>query len=395
MGRWALTTSVVGLFEKAPPRYKPLTKRVPGMRIHFVLPGLHRVQRGAEVAFESVAQELGLLGEDVMLVGSGRERSGRAYRFQHVPAIGREWFERLPKFPLLRSEYMYEELTFVAGLAFRYRRDDADLTVTCSYPYTNWFLRTFIPGRRRPAHIFVTQNGDWPAYRREREFRFFSCEGLVCTNPLYFERNRDRWRSTLMPNGVDTDRFRPGPSDRSAFGLPADRAVVLMVSALTEGKRVLQGMKAVSRLHDPFLVIAGDGPLRADVDRLAEQILPARFLRGTFPHEQMPDLYRCADVLLHPALFESFGNVYVEALSTGLPVVANDISLTRWIFDGHGHLVDATSEEALASALKSILAGARTGTLERAAFAAARYSWRSVARLYQSFFREVAERSRL
>ena len=83
MGRWALTTGIVGLFEKARPRYKPLTKRVPGMRIHFVLPGLHRVQRGAEVAFESVAQELGLLGEDVMLVGTGRERSGRAYRFQH------------------------------------------------------------------------------------------------------------------------------------------------------------------------------------------------------------------------------------------------------------------------------------------------------------------------
>jgi glycosyltransferase involved in cell wall biosynthesis len=364
------------------------------MRIHFVLPGLHRVERGAEIAFESVAHELGLLGEEVVLVGSGRERGGRAYRFQHVPAVGRERFERMPKFPLLRNDYMYEELTFVAGLAFRYRRDDADLTVTCSYPYTNWFLRSFVPGRRRPAHVFVTQNGDWPAYKRESEYRFFSCEGLVCTNPLYFERNRDRWRSILMPNGVDTDRFRPGPSDRPAFGLPADRPVVLMVSALVEGERVLEGMKAVSRLPDPFLVVAGDGPLRADVDRLAAQILPGRFLRGTFPHERMPDLYRCADVFLHPALFESFGNVYVEALSTGLPVVANDIGLTRWIFNGHGHLVDATSEEALASALNAATDGAHTGAVERAAFAGSKYSWKSVAGLYQSFFREVVQRSR-
>jgi glycosyltransferase involved in cell wall biosynthesis len=311
-----------------------------------------------------------------------------------VPAIARERFERMPTFPLLRDEYMYEELTFVAGHALRYCSDGADITVTCGYPYTNWFLRSFMPGRRRPAHVFVTQNGDWPAYRRVSEFRFFSCEGLVCTNPLYFERNRNRWRSALVPNGVDTDRFQPGSSDRAAFGLPSGRPIVLMVSALIEDKRVLEGMKAVSRLSDAFLVIAGDGPLRAEVDRLGAQILPARFLRRTFPHEQMPDLYRCADVVLHPALSESFGNVYIEALSSGRPVVGNDIDLTRWIFDGHGHLVDAASEEALGSALKAAIDGAHCGAAERAAFAQARYSWKSIAGLYQSFFREVVQGAR-
>jgi glycosyltransferase involved in cell wall biosynthesis len=362
------------------------------MRIHFVLPGLHRVNRGAEVAFESVAHELGLLGEEVVLVGSGGPRSGRAYQFQHVPAVSREWFECMPVFPLLRSHYMYEELTFAAGLPFRYRRDDADLTVTCSYPYTNWFLRAVVPGRARPAHIFITQNGDWPAFNRQREFRFFSCEGLVCTNPVYFERNRNRWHSALIPNGVDTDRFRCGASDRTAFGLPDDRPIVLMVSALVESKRVLEGMTAVSRLPDAFLVVAGDGPLRTDVDRLAAQILPGRFLRGVFPHERMPDLYRCADVLLHPALFESFGNIYVEALSTGLPVVAADNSLTRWILDGHGYLVDATSEQALASGLESAIDAAHTGSLERGEFARARYSWKQIAGLYRSFFQDVLQK---
>jgi glycosyltransferase involved in cell wall biosynthesis len=298
----------------------------------------------------------------------------------------------MPKFPLLRSHYAYEELTFAASLPFVYRRDDADLTVTCSYPFTNWFLRSIVLGRSRPAHIFVTQNGDWPAYKREREFRFFSCEGLICTNPLYFERNRDRWRSALIPNGVDIDRFRRGASDRAGFGLPVDRPVVLMVSALVESKRVLEGMRAVSRLPDPFLVVAGDGPLRTDVDRLAAQILPGRFLRGVFPHERMPDLYRCADVFLHPALFESFGNVYVEALCTGLRVVAHDNDLTRWIFDGHGSLVDAASEHALASAVKSALDDGHTGSAERAAFARAKYSWKEIASLYRSFFREVLQR---
>jgi glycosyltransferase involved in cell wall biosynthesis len=287
---------------------------------------------------------------------------------------------------------MWEELTFAAGLALWYRRADADVTVTCSYPYTNWLLRAPATWHRRPPHVFVTQNGDSPAYIRKSEFRFFSCEGLVCTNPLYFERNRDRWRCALVPNGVDTDRFRPGPSDRPAFGLPTDRRVVLIVSALVESKQVLQGMRAVARLPNPFLVVAGDGPLRSDVDRLASQVLPGRFLRGTFPHERMPDLYRCADVFLHPAVFESFGNVYVEALSTGLPIVANDNSLTRWILDGHGHLVDGTSEENLAAALKAALDDPHAHAADRAAFAQSKYSWKSIAALYRSFLVEVANK---
>jgi glycosyltransferase involved in cell wall biosynthesis len=144
-------------------------------------------------------------------------------------------------------------------------------------------------------------------------------------------------------------------------------------------------------MPSPVISRAIEPKTQADVDRLGAQILPGRFLRRTFLHEEMPELYRCADVVLHAALSESFGNVYVEALSTGRPVVANDIGLTRWIFDGHGHLVDATSEEALASALKAAIDGAYSGAMERAAFAQATYSWKSIASLYQSFFREVVQ----
>ena len=58
------------------------------MRILFALPGLHRVRRGAEVAFESIAQHLALGGgHEVTLFGSGRESPPRAYRFQRVPAV--------------------------------------------------------------------------------------------------------------------------------------------------------------------------------------------------------------------------------------------------------------------------------------------------------------------
>ena len=116
----------------------------------------------------------------------------------------------------------------------------------------------------RPQHVFVTENGDWPAYANQSEYRFFSCDGLVCTNPDFYERNRVRWRSKLIPNGVDCSRFSPGPGERGAFGLPKDRLVVLMVSALIPSKFIDVGIEAVSQIPDAHLVVAGTGPLRHD-----------------------------------------------------------------------------------------------------------------------------------
>jgi glycosyltransferase involved in cell wall biosynthesis len=363
------------------------------MRILFALPGLHRVRRGAEIVFESIAQEIALEGNhEVTLIGSGSEIPNRAYRFKRVPSVLRNRFEKWPRMPFFRSEFMYEDLTFAAGLLTAGWRSETDISVTCNYPYTNWALRAHPPKGKRPAHIFVTQNSDWPAYERRREYRFFSCDGLVCTNPFYWERNRDRWFSTLIPNGIDQARFCPGAADRPLLGLPDDRPVILMASALEEGKRVLAGMRAVAGVPGVFLIVAGDGPLRNEVDRLAADLLPGRFLRTTFPHELMPTLYRSADVLLHTAIREPFGNVYIEALACGTPVVAHDDANTRWILEDHAYLVDTESQHALVEGLMKALHAPAERSEEGAVFAASRYTWRVVARKYCDFFADVLDR---
>lgn len=362
------------------------------MRFLFALPGLHRVGRGAEVVFEAVAQQIAELGQhQVTLVGSGEARADRAYDFIHLPAISREHFECLPKLPFLRHEFMYEELTFAWGVARLAAVGDADVTMTCSYPYTNWALRR-PRADKRPATVFVTQNGDWPAAERRAEARFFSCDGLICTNPLYYDRNCERWNSTLIPNGIDPDRFRPGPECKVELGLPTDRPVIVMVSALDPAKRVLEAMRSVARVPDAYLVVAGDGPQRDAVDRLAAEILPRRFARRSFRHEQMPDLYRSADLFLHTKIRESFGNVYIEALSCGTPIVAHDDEVTRWILGDHARLVDTTSETALAEAIALEMRSPKRGR-ETAVWAHERYSWNVVARKYADFLVDTAGRA--
>ena len=363
------------------------------MRVAFLLPGMHNIPRGAEVAFESVATHLALDGDDdVTVFGSGAHRPDEPYAYRRSPLIRRERFERFPSLPPFRSNYIYEEATWVFSALRSYHPRDFDVTVTCSFPFVQWMTTRWPPRKSsRPAHVFVTQNGDHAASANQREYRTFTCDGLVCTNPVYYEHQRARWRSALIPNGIDPDRFRPGTSQRARFDLPEGVPIVLMVSALVETKRVLEGMAAVATIPDAHLVVAGDGPLRGEFDAAGERLMPGRVRRLVVPSDQMPDLYRSADVFLHTALFESFGNVYVEAMATGLPVVAHDSPVTRWILGDHPGLVDATDGAQVASAVTAALQGNRDLSDGLVKEAHERFSWSTIAQRYRQFMGEVLD----
>lgn len=358
------------------------------MRVLFALPGFHRFERGAEIALLSLATELARAGDEVTVIGSGEPRAGTPYRFLHAGSVRREKLERLPRIPALRSETGWEEATFVPGLLRAYRPADHDVTITCSFPFTNWALRRPVFGGRRPPHVFVTQNGDWPAISNDSEYRTFGCEGLVCTNPDYLAHNRDRWNCALIPNGIDATRFTPGVAERARLGLSEQGPVVLMVSALIPTKRVAEGIRAVSLLPDAQLVVAGDGPEREAIDRLAGELLPGRFRRLTVAATEMPALYRSADVFLHLSKQESFGNVYIEALGCGVPVVGHDSERLRWIVGEDAVLLDTSDPAAVARALGEAIA-ARETLVPRGVARAANFSWPRVAAQYRDFLAGV------
>lgn len=356
------------------------------MRLLFALSGFHRYNRGAETALLSVAQELACTGDEVTVAGSGQSRSGCAYRFVHVPAVARETFERIPALPFFRNETQWEDASFAARLPFAVDLRSYDAALTCAYPYTNWALRRM--GRKpRPAQVFVTQNSDWPAYADNSEYRFFNCDGLICTNPAFYERNHGKWKCALIPNGIDLARFTPGDDVRTCLGLPCDKAIVLMVSAFIDTKRVLEGIRAVAKVKDAVLVVAGDGPLRLEGDRLAAQLLPNRYRRISLPADRMPDLYRSADVFLHLSKDESFGNVYLEAAATGLPIVAHDYALTQWILDDAPFLCDTDDEEMLVAKLEHAL---KAGS-QPVSPSLGRFTWNRIADDYRAFLRGVVD----
>ena len=361
------------------------------MRLLFALPGFHRYDRGAEVALLSVADALARSGEDITVMGSGESRPDAAYKFRHVPAVRRERFERFPHFPPLRSETAWEDASFSPGLLAAYKPTAYDAVVTCSFPFTHWALRR--PSAKQPLQIFVTQNGDWPAFASNSEYRSFACDGLVCTNPDYLARNQQQWNCALIPNGADLARFHPGPADRARFGLPADRPIILMVSAFIATKRVMDAIRAVSKLDDAFLVVAGDGPLRDEGQALADALLPGRFKRLSLAAADMPMLYRSADAFLHMSLLESFGNVFIEAWASGLPVIGHDTDRLRWILGANTEfLCDTENQPTLVDMLQAALARGA----ERAGHpdGIERFSWATIADQYRDFIVDlIAQRA--
>lgn len=369
------------------------------MRVAMVLPGLHRVVRGAEVAFEAIATELCTYPDvTVTLFGSGQPRPSQAYDFRSVPMIPRERFEKgWPSLPILRSEYIYEELTFTWNLLRHYRSSDFDVTVTCSYPFLNWFLRWGRSAAKRPAHIFVTQNSDHPAHSNQSEYAWFDCEGLVCTNLEYFERNRDRWPSTVITNGVDPQRFSPPdpaqlPQLRAQFDLPPDAPVALMVSALIPSKRIVDGLRAAAQVPDLQVVVCGDGPDREVVRQVGQDCLGDRFHPKKLPYDQMPNIYRAADFLLHLSLDEPFGNIYLEALATGLPVVAHDREVTRWIVEDTAVLVDSLNPGAIVAGIALALARKTDADVQtRLDLVQRRFTWQAIGEQYHEFLRSILE----
>jgi glycosyltransferase involved in cell wall biosynthesis len=244
------------------PRTRPL-------RVLMALPGLHRITRGAEVVFEEVARAMARSGGgeafDVTAVGSGPDRADEPYHYRRAGCVSRERFENWPSLPYLRGHYVYEELTFTPGFLASFSPGDFDVTVTCSYPYVSWAMRMRRRQHELPRHVFVTQNGDWMVRGKNWEFKHFACDGLVCTNPEYYERHKNRWRCALIPNGVHPEIFHPGPADRAAFNLPENRPVILMVAALIPSKRILEGIRAAAKVPDAHLIVAGS-IARARVD---------------------------------------------------------------------------------------------------------------------------------
>lgn len=171
-------------------------------------------------------------------------------------------------------------------------------------------------------------------------------------------------RVTQIYNGVDSARFRPRAAERPAIAPPGfldgARLVIGSAGRLVAVKDYPTLMRAFIRLHgmapEPQglrLVLIGDGPERAACQQMLEDAGLARQAWFAGNRDDVPDLMRLLDLFVLPSLGEGISNTILEAMATGLPVVASRVGGNPELVEPGltGSLFDAGDAEALARLL--------------------------------------------
>jgi len=195
------------------------------------------------------------------------------------------------------------------------------------------------------------------------------------------------------PRGIDTTRFTPDKRSaawRARYGIGADEQVILHVSRLVREKRLDTLTKSLKRIGSGCrIVIVGDGP---DRDYAAAELPHATFT-GFLDGDDLAVAYASSDIFVFPSDSESFGNVTLEAMASGLPCVCADATgSSSLVAAGEtGYLAPADDAGAFAANITRL---AQDGGLRRRMGEAARaralgFSWEETMARMLGYYRAL------
>jgi glycosyltransferase involved in cell wall biosynthesis len=200
----------------------------------------------------------------------------------------------------------------------------------------------------------------------------------------------------VVARGVDTQLFNPekrSASLRKQWQVNDRTLVILSVGRLAAEKnrdltvKTYQALKQNNR--EVKLVFCGDGPYRAKL----QADCPDAIFMGMATHAQLAVAYASADLFMFPSLTETFGNVTLEALASGTPVLAFDCAAAKEVIsdERNGWLVQ--DEDTQRFVLRALAITQKASTLQEARLNAAdsirKWEWSSIATEVEIMFRRV------
>ena len=168
---------------------------------------------------------------------------------------------------------------------------------------------------------------------------------FICLSPhqQLWAKSVFHWPGTLLPiipNGVDVKKFYRASPIMTKQSHPR----VLCVAATIPSKNIFAVIHGVASHPHASLTLLGDGPLSGSIDVEGKSKLKSRYLRLTVPHEDIVSYYTASDIfILISDSSEAFGIAYLEALAAGLPIVATDDELRRFIVGNCGVFISSWS----------------------------------------------------
>ena len=200
--------------------------------------------------------------------------------------------------------------------------------------------------------------------------------------------------------GVDTGIFFPdallGAAARERLGWPEDRQVLLYVGRLNPDKNVRRLLETFARLRSEapgrfHLAVVGDGMLRGALHDLMESGNDVSWIPFCASPLELADIYRAADLFVHPGVKETFGLVTLESQACGTPVVGIRGSFMDAInFSGlHNWSADDDAGALAGAIIAAADADPRAAGLLAASRVSERYAWTTVFRRLFAIYREV------
>ncbi len=211
--------------------------------------------------------------------------------------------------------------------------------------HANWSYTAFLALITKPLHrkkILLTERGPEIVYTKNPiikhvvRFVYTHVDTLVTISSsiaaditsIYHIKN-----VLVIPNGVDRNSFPEGKEQlRKKFNIPLNQFVFLSAGRLIKRKAIDQLLPIFKEISTGDLYIVGDGPERASLERLAQSLDITS--RVHFVGEILPaDVFQwmhAADVFVFPSSMETGGNVLLEAVASGLPIITTNVG---WAHD--------------------------------------------------------------
>ncbi len=187
----------------------------------------------------------------------------------------------------------------------------------------------------------------------------------------------------IIPHGVDLLKFKTAGKKRK---LNLERPIILCVAGPDQYKRIRATIQAVAGLKGASLLLVGGSD---EDEQLGQKLLGKRFKRIKARYEELPEIYRGTDVFtMVSESSEEFGIVYLEALASGLPVVATDDELRREILGPYGiYVKDPEDIDEYAEKLGLALKTRKDPTLPKKWLE--KFSWDKIAEEYLNIFKRL------
>ena len=294
------------------------------------------------------------------------------YRWVHIP--NRSWRPGLGRFWGLFNPGLWDEI--------RKGRFDAVVLFT-GYRYASFWIALAAAKLSGTAALFGTDASDlrardgsewkaavkrvlWPGiFRLADSIIVYSTPGMKMMRSLGLPPER----IVMTPYVVDNDWWSKRAAEavrsdvRRSWGIPEDAPAVLFCAKLQAWKRPLDLLRAFAMADVPgsYLIFAGEGPLRGQIEAEAQSLGVRERIRmlGFANQSQLPEIYRASDLMVLPSEYEPFGVVVNEAMLCGCPVAVSDRvgAGTDLILPGqNGFIFPFGDVERLAGILKEVLA---------------------------------------